>query len=121
MTPLLVLLTGSLPTQIPSDPTRCQFRILVPEEAFVFIAGERMRSTGSERLFESPSLRPGKKYIYEISVIHEGREVVRQIKFEAGTLVEVDFRPEFQTMTNAPTPAIKPIRPQWLPGRVWRA
>jgi hypothetical protein len=35
--------------------------------------------------------------------------------------VEVDFRAEFQKVTSAPARPFKPIRPEWLPGRVWRA
>jgi uncharacterized protein (TIGR03000 family) len=118
---LAVLVLATLPAQVTDDATRGRFRVLVPEEAFVFVAKEKMTSTGGERLFESPALVPGRRYRYEISVIHDGREVVCEVRFEAGSTVEVDFRPEFQKVTSAPPRPVKPIRPEWLPGRVWRA
>ncbi len=101
-----------------------RFRILVPEDAFVFVGRERMRATGEERHFQSPPLSPGRRYSYEISVIHEGQEVVRTVRFEPGRTVVVDFREEIERLgspATPPAPTRKPIRPVWLPGRVWRA
>jgi uncharacterized protein (TIGR03000 family) len=118
---LAVMLLAALPAQAPDDPTRGRIRVLVPDEAFVFVAGERMSSTGGERLFESPALVPGRRYKYAVSVIHDGREVSLEVGFEPGATVEVDLRAEFRKVTGAPPRPFKPIRPQWLPGRVWRA
>jgi uncharacterized protein (TIGR03000 family) len=106
------------------ESVRTQLRILVPDEAFVFVARERMKATGTERLFESPPLRPGRRYTYEISVIHEGQEIVRLVRFEAGSQVEVDFREaceKLSTPATLPPRPFKPIRPEWLPRRVYRA
>jgi uncharacterized protein (TIGR03000 family) len=121
MTLAVLLVVATVPAQATDDVTRGRFRVLVPDEAFVFVAEERMTSTGGERLFESPPLPPGRRYKYQISVIHDGREVVMVVGFEPGTTVEVDFRAEFQKVTSAPGRPFKPIRPEWLPGRVWRA
>jgi uncharacterized protein (TIGR03000 family) len=118
---VMLLMAGTLTAPTTEESTRGRLRILVPEDAFVFVAKEKMTSTGSERLFESPPLKAGTRYTYEISVIHEGREVVREVRFEAGRTVEVDFRGEFEKLTTAPTSPFKPIRPEWLPRRVWRA
>ncbi|MFO0844126.1 MAG: TIGR03000 domain-containing protein [Gemmataceae bacterium] len=118
---MAVLLLVAVPAHTADDPPCARFRVLVPDGAFVFVAKEKMTSTGDERLFESPPLEAGRKYSYEISVIHEGREATCEVRFEAGSTVEVDFRPEFQKVTSAPPRPLKPIRPEWLPGRVWRA
>lgn len=121
---LVVVAVGAAPARGSEAGKRARFRILVPEEAFVFVARERMQATGAVRLFESPPLRPGRRYTYEISVIHEGREVVRTVRFEAGRTVEVDFRKEIEKLSGGAGPAgrpFRPIRPVWLPGRVWRA
>src|SRR5437773_213765 len=81
---------------------RVQLRILVPDDAFVFVARERMKSTGPDRLYESPLLSGGKRYTYEISVIHEGHEVTREVSFQAGGTVEIDFRPDFLEIDSTP-------------------
>ena len=101
-----------------------RFRILVPEDAYVFVERERMRSEGEQRVFVSPPLEKGRRYTYEFSVIHEGQEVVRTVRFEAGRTVEVDFRGEIQKLSQTAEPAgrpLRPIRPVWLPKRVWVA
>jgi uncharacterized protein (TIGR03000 family) len=121
---LVLVAVGATPSQGSEAGKRARFRILVPEEAFVFVARERMQATGTVRLFESPPLRQGRRYTYEISVIHEGREVVRTVRFEPGRTVEVDFRKELEKLSDGTGPTgkpLKPIRPVWLPGRVWRA
>lgn len=121
MTLVVLLMAGTLNGTTTESPSKGRLRILVPDEAFVFVAKTKMNSTGGERLYESPPLLAGMKYTYEISVIHEGREVVREVRFEAGSTVEVDFRKEFEQMTTAPGTPFKPLRPEWLPKRVWRA
>src|SRR5258706_510394 len=77
---------------------RARLRILVPADAFVFVARDRMTSTGGVRIYESPPLQRGRRYAYEISVIHEGREVAREVGFEPGRTVEVDFRVDFERL-----------------------
>jgi len=99
-----------------------KFRILVPESAVVLIDGEKMRSTGPERVFNAPALAAGRTYRYEFRVRHEGQEVVRLVRFEPGRAVEVDFRPDFRK--SPMTPELqnwrRPIRPLgWLPRRVF--
>jgi hypothetical protein len=54
-------------------PLRARLRILVPADAFVFVARDRMASTGGVRVYESPPLERGRRYAYEISVLHEWR------------------------------------------------
>lgn len=118
---VLGLLVAGTPQVQGSETTR--FRVLVPENAFVFVAKERMASTGAERLFESPPLEMGRRYVYEISVIHEGQEVVRQVRFQPGRTVVVDFREDCEKLGQSPTPPgppWKPFRQEWLPKRVYR-
>ena len=125
---VLALLAAGTPAACAADAPvgadRARFRILVPDDAFVFVARERMKATGRERVYDSPRLERGRRYTYEISVIHEGREVAREVGFEPGRTVEVDFRPDFLRLERQSRPyrkPHKPIRPEWLPGRVWRA
>jgi uncharacterized protein (TIGR03000 family) len=121
MTLVVLLMAGTLNAKADEAKPKGRLRILVPEEAFVFVAKQKLTSTGTERLVESPPLRAGGRYSYEVSVIHEGREVVREVRFVAGRTVEVDFRPDFAKVTAAPANPFKPIRPEWLPKRVYRA
>src|SRR5262245_52674170 len=117
---LLVLLVAGTGVIGAAEAMVQRFRILVPEEAFVFIVRSKMKSTGTERVFESPALKPGRKYTYEISVIYEGQEVVRQVRFEPGArTIDVDFHPELEKLSQTGKPAspFKPVRPEWLPKR----
>lgn len=124
---LALLVAGMLQVRADGERVRTRFHIFVPDDAFVFVARERMHSGGSTRIFESPPLLPGRRYIYEISVIYAGLEVSREVIFEAGRTVEIDFRPAFEKLLQRPTETpryrrpVKPIRPEWLPRRVWRA
>lgn len=115
---VVVALLAALPARADDGPQR--FRLLVPDEAFVFIGRERMKSVGDDRLFVSPPLRAGMQYTYEFTVIHEGRVVAREVRFEPGVTIEVDFRKEFEKGATLAQP-FKPLRPEWLPRRVWRA
>src|SRR5262245_43856241 len=118
----LLLVAGALQAAEGQDLASARFRILVPKDAYVFVERSRMKSTGDERLFESPPVQKGRLYTYEISVIHEGKEVVREVRFTAGRTIEVDFRKEFENLVPPPasgqTRPYKPIRPEWLPRRV---
>ena len=122
---MLVLVVAAVPDARGKEAgARTHFRILVPEEAYVFVDRQRMKSEGEERVFVSPQLETGRRYTYEISVIHEGQEVVRTVGFEAGRTVEVDFRGEILKLSQTSQPTgrpLKPIRPLWLPRRVWLA
>lgn len=119
---VVLLVAGMLDTPGHAKEARGRLRLLVPEKAFVFVAGTRMTSTGSERIFESPLLPSDRQYRYEISVIFEGCEIVREVIFQPGKTVEVDFREAFQKLSSPPLPSpFKPLRREWLPGRVWRA
>ncbi|MFO0879315.1 MAG: hypothetical protein U0840_18370 [Gemmataceae bacterium] len=122
MTVVMLLLAGTFHAQLADDEPRTRLRILVPDDAFVFVQKERMKATGGERVVESPTLTAGQRYTYEISVIHAGTEVSREVSFEPGQTLDIDFRPDFaRTPSPPPVPTWKPLRPEWLPRRAWRA
>jgi uncharacterized protein (TIGR03000 family) len=73
-------------------------RVAVPAGATVWIDDKKTTQTGSERVFESPSLTPGADYSYDIKVQwrdQDGKEVTqtRHVNVTANASVSVDFRP----------------------------
>ncbi|MFM7152273.1 MAG: TIGR03000 domain-containing protein [Gemmataceae bacterium] len=117
---LVLLMAGMLSAQSPNSSVESRFRILVPDDAYVFVAGEKMASNGTERIFLSPRLEAGKSYRYLISVIHEGQEVRQEVEFVAGQDLEIDFLKVLRQRPSTPRDnPFKPIRREWLPGRIW--
>lgn len=86
--------------------SQAQVIIQVPDpNAELLIQGQRMALTGSQRVFVSPDLEPGKKHTYTISLkrITAGRneDDTRQVDVQAGTISRVDFtRPATQDMPS---------------------
>jgi uncharacterized protein (TIGR03000 family) len=66
-----------------------------PADAQISFDGEETRQRGSDRLFTSPSLEPGKRYHYDVKARwnQDGRteEKTRTVHIEAGRRVTVDF------------------------------
>ena len=71
-------------------------RVLLPKaEASVWVEGQLMKSTGTERLFRSPELTPGHQYLYTFEASwQEGKRPVtrkKDVTLTAGQATEVDF------------------------------
>lgn len=70
--------------------------VLLPEDARLFINGRDTRTTGSQRTFESPLLRPG-KYTLRIEAIVPGpkgpQSITRRIEVRPGDFEALDLRP----------------------------
>src|SRR5687767_12107508 len=114
---LAIAAAGAMADRASAQDTAARFRILVPEEAIIYVSGERMRSRGEDRLFESPPLTAGRAYSYEFKAVWQGKEIVREVRFVPGRTVEVDFRPDFGKVQPAEEPPGSPyrrIRP-WVP------
>jgi uncharacterized protein (TIGR03000 family) len=75
-------------------------RVLLPmDNATLTIEGQPTKLTGRSRLFVSPPLTPGKKYSYRLQAVWEPNNYThiyrtKDITFEAGAEVEVDFNQE---------------------------
>jgi len=80
----------------PSD-NAARIRVLVPDGAQVWVGGELTSQTGSERVFASPSIQPGRTYTYEVKArwMQEGEPVeqVKQVRVQANEMTTVDFSP----------------------------
>lgn len=67
----------------------------VPADALVYLNGQRMKSTSSPRVFQTPPLEPGRRYYYEVTVEFSegqgGRRETRTLIFQAGDRVQAVF------------------------------
>jgi uncharacterized protein (TIGR03000 family) len=70
-------------------------RVQVPADAEVWFEGQKTTQTGPVRFFESPSLTPGRKYVYHIKArwTENGKVVEREREFPvyAGDKFSTDF------------------------------
>jgi uncharacterized protein (TIGR03000 family) len=82
-------------TERPLSANAVALRILVPEDAKVWVEGEATRLKGSVRIFRSPELTPGVEYAYAIRAQwSEGGRLVektKQVFVHAGDRLTVDF------------------------------
>jgi uncharacterized protein (TIGR03000 family) len=81
----------------------------VPADAEVWVEGQKTTETGAVRLFESPPVTPGHKYLYRIRARwtdngHPADEV-RDITVFPGSNVDVDFTKKKKERVPAPRPA----------------
>lgn len=93
--------------------------VRVPENAQVWIDGQKTSQTGAFREFVTPSLEPGRPYHYDIRArwTQNGQEVLRdrQLSFHAGDRLMVNMlAPQQSQQPQAQQPAPIP-RPQPAP------
>lgn len=85
------LLHGQAP-----DSKVVRIKVLCDAESLIDVEGERTKTTGTERIFESPPLEPGKKYIYSIKVTWRERDqphrYTAKVSVEPGKEATVDMR-----------------------------
>ena len=78
-------------------------RVRLPAGASLLVDGTRTKQTGSERVFQTPPLEPGKHYVYNLKAIwkEDGKEVVREqvARVQAGRETPIDL--------NEPAPVPK--------------
>ena len=85
-------------TQPVAPANTASIRVTVPADAKLWFDDKKTTQTGSERLFESPPLRPRGAYSYDIKAQwrdQDGKEVtqVRHVGMSANSSISVDFRP----------------------------
>jgi len=78
-----------------TDPNAATIDVRVPADAQVWFDGDPTNQRGSDRVFTSPSLNPGKAYHYEVKArwTENGRPVERtkRVEVRAGQRTTVDF------------------------------
>src|SRR5262245_22956888 len=62
---MLLVLVSSAPAQRPAAEGQATMTIKLPANATLTIGGHATGLTGSERIFVSPPLKPGKTYTYQ--------------------------------------------------------
>jgi len=79
----------------PAADNSARIQVRVPADAEVLVGGERTRQRGTDRLFSSPPLTPGKTYSYEVTARwREGDrpvEQTRKVRVRANGMSFVDF------------------------------
>lgn len=102
----LLALAPAAPAQ-QAAPVR--LRVKLPQDATLEIDGTVTKQTGSERVFESPPVAPGKTYTYTLVATWKrlGEPIVRRetVKVTPGKEVEIDLRdPPRLDVPFVPTP-----------------
>jgi uncharacterized protein (TIGR03000 family) len=91
----LLSLVPRLVSQDPSASQPAYLRVKVPAGAELLVDGTRTKQSGAERLFESPPLPAGKRFVYNLKATwkEDGKEVVREkvVRVEAGKETSIDF------------------------------
>jgi uncharacterized protein (TIGR03000 family) len=67
-------------------------RILVAPDAKVWFDGAETTQSGSERVFATPTLEPGRSYTYQVRAEGSNGAKTKQVSFYAGDTVTVDLR-----------------------------
>lgn len=74
---------------------RMRLTLHVPEDADVYLVGQKMTMTGETRTFESPELQSGQSYVYpiRIEVVRNGETIAveHQQVVRAGDNLELEF------------------------------
>jgi uncharacterized protein (TIGR03000 family) len=90
--------SGTQPAATPASarsPAPAQVTVIVPTDAQVFFDGSPTTQTGSQRLFVTPDLEPGRTFYYEIeaqwSANGQSFDQTRSVNVTAGAKVTVDF------------------------------
>jgi len=105
-------------TRRPAGPQLLQpcLRVLVrvpTPDCAVTIQGQPVTSAGTERLFESPALTPGKEYQYTISVrASDGTAETKTVTGKAGDTLILNFGDAAQQSQPQPPPVPVPERSQ---------
>jgi len=88
---------GSMPAAPIADASDLTVHVTVraPTDAEIWFGGTKTSQTGAVREFESPELKPGRQYTYEVRArwTQDGKAVSRtqSIEVSAGTRKTVDF------------------------------
>ena len=92
------------PSPYPSRPLTQQanIRVIVPNsQAVVWFGGYKTQSTGTERTYQTPTLKPGTSYDYQVRVAYTqaGQNMIqeRTIRVTPGQPVVVDFNSTMAT------------------------
>ena len=90
-----------------TDQNSAHIRVIVPADARVWFDDAPTQQTGSVRIFDTPTLEPGRSYSYQVRAqwTENGREVMqtRVARVHPGDAVTVDFTtpmPRPDTATN---------------------
>jgi uncharacterized protein (TIGR03000 family) len=102
--------TATLPVPVPQNERIANIQLKVPANAEVWFQGEKMALTGPLRVFQSPPLPPGSKFVYDIRARwkEDGKDVVQaqSIIVFAGADLSVQFPipepPPEQTQPDRP-------------------
>jgi uncharacterized protein (TIGR03000 family) len=102
--------TGPAPAEKPNNTAL--LTIQVPEAAELYLQGQKMDLTGTERRFASPALEPGKSYTYDVVVrwAEDGKPVERtkKVLVWANDSKSLAFMPTPKAAVTAPPAAPEP-------------
>jgi len=97
---------------VPRDEPIARFTVEVPADAEVYLEGIKTRQTGTNRVFVSPRLTPGKQYVYEVRArwMANGNPVeqTKSLMLTAGQRLTVHF-PEASAAGGLSEPRLFPV------------
>jgi uncharacterized protein (TIGR03000 family) len=98
-------------SEVPADDGKARLTLWVPADAEVWIQGQKMDVSGSERHFTSPVLGQGQGYTYEIRTAwtENGKpvEFTRKVAVKSGDEKSVAFNPAPGTRIGRPVVATR--------------
>jgi uncharacterized protein (TIGR03000 family) len=104
--------------KLSSAPAKASVVVRVPADAKIYIDGNLMHSTATERVFTSPSIEAGEPYYYMLRVVAQrnGKEIedVRRVAVRAGEVSRLDLENRFDPVRpsdRAIVDATSPVKP----------
>jgi uncharacterized protein (TIGR03000 family) len=96
----------------PAKEAAVRVEVRVPADAEVWFDGKKTSQTGTVRHFQSPPLKAGERYGYEVRAswkrVGQETEKIRHLSVRAGDRVTVDFSPASEPETLPPPKPDKP-------------
>lgn len=106
------VLPGTMATSPPVGAV-AYVQVRLPVHADIWFESVKMSQAGSERLFVSPALVPGRTYAYHVRATwtEDGREVTREqrVRLRAGDRLNLDFTAASWTRDEPPTLRTRPL------------
>jgi uncharacterized protein (TIGR03000 family) len=116
----LLFLVPPLVGQYNLPPQPAYLRVRLPAGAELLVDGTRTKQTSAERIFQTPPLEPGKRFVYKLKATWkaDGQEVVREqvARVEAGRETFIDLSPpSAEKEGNAPETKKEEVPPEPAP------
>jgi uncharacterized protein (TIGR03000 family) len=99
-------------TQLSPAPDRARLVVDVPADAKLYVDGQLMKTKSENRVFNTPTLRPGQAYYYDLKaeVVRDGESKTesKRVIVRGGETARASFRELDTVNTNRATASARP-------------